>query len=169
MLFNLFTLNITTKPRQKKYQRFIGNCWVFRATSFRQLTKNIHKTMKTWTLSIKQKFRLKFRKFHVPNKTVHSSYTDPTQATARLVIVLVSRIQKSGTGDNNFVKWKGTFRSDRPKEMTRPVKVDHLQRCSQIFRSDRTEMVRSIWFLTKNSGILSWMKSAQWYDFKGEI
>ena len=162
MLFNLFTLNITTKPWQKKYQRFIGNRWVFRATSFRQLTKNIHKTMKTWALSIKQKFRLKFRKFHVPNKTVHSSYTDPTQATARLVIVLVSRIQKSGTGDNNFVKWKGTFRSDRPKEMTRPVKVDHLQRCSQIFRSDRTEMVRSIWFLTENSGILSWMKSTQW-------
>ena len=49
---------------------------------------------------------LKFRKFHVPNETVHS--TDPTQATSRLVIVfvsiLVSRIQKSGTGDNNFVQ-----------------------------------------------------------------
>ena len=28
---------------------------------------------------------------------------------------LVSRIEKSGTGDNNFGKWKGTFRSDRPK------------------------------------------------------
>ena len=51
----------------------------------------------------------------MPNGTVHSGCTDPTQATARLVIVLASRIQKSGTGDNNFVKWKGTFRSDRPK------------------------------------------------------
>ena len=30
------------------------------------------------------------------------------KATARLVIVLVSRIQKRGTGDDNFVK-KGTF------------------------------------------------------------
>ena len=38
-----------------------------------------------------------------------------TRPTARLVIVLVSRIQKSGTRNNNFVKWKGTFRSDRPK------------------------------------------------------
>ena len=28
---------------------------------------------------------------------------------------LVSRIQKCGTGENNFGKWKGTFRSDRPK------------------------------------------------------
>ena len=51
---------------------------------------------------------LKFRKFHVPNGTVYSGCTDPTQATARLVIVLVSRIQKSGTGDNKFVKLKGT-------------------------------------------------------------
>ena len=41
-----------------------------------------------------------------------------TQATARLVNVLVSRIQKSGAGVNNFVKWKGRFPSDRP-EMTR--------------------------------------------------
>ena len=58
---------------------------------------------------------LKFWKFHFPNGTVLSGYTDATQATARLVIVLVSRIQKSGIGDDNFVKWKGKFRSNRPK------------------------------------------------------
>ena len=58
---------------------------------------------------------LKFQKFHVLNGTVHSGCSDATQATARLVIVLVSRIQKSGTGDNNFVEWKETFRSDRSK------------------------------------------------------
>ena len=44
---------------------------------------------------------------------------DPTQAIARLVIVLVSKRQKSGTGDNNFVP-------------------------GQIFLSDQTKMVRSI-------------------------
>ena len=49
-------------------------------------------------------FNKNFRKFRVPNETVHSCSTDPIQATAGLVIVLVSRIQKSGTGDNNFVK-----------------------------------------------------------------
>ena len=53
------------------------------------------------------------------NGTVHSGCSNPTQATARLVIVLVNGIQKISTGDNNFVKWKGTFLSDRPK-------VDHL-------------------------------------------
>ena len=57
---------------------------------------------------------LKFRKFHVPNGTVLSGYADPTQATSRLVIVFVSGTQKSGTGDNNFAKWKGIFRSERP-------------------------------------------------------
>ena len=50
--------------------------------------------------------------------------------------------------------------SVRPTEMRRSVKVDHLQRKSQIFRSDRTEMVCSIWFLTEISGILGWMESA---------
>ena len=46
----------------------------------------------------------------MPNGMVHSGCTDPTLATARLVInVLVSRMQKSGTGDNNFVKWKERF------------------------------------------------------------
>ena len=49
-------------------------------------------------------FKKKFPKFHVHNGTVHSGYTDPIQATEGLVIVLVSRIKKSGTGDNNFVK-----------------------------------------------------------------
>ena len=35
--------------------------------------------------------------------------------------------------------------SVRPTEMTRPVKVDHLQSWSRTFRSDQTEMIRSIW------------------------
>ena len=51
----------------------------------------------------------------MPNGTVHSDCTDPTHATARLVIVLISKMQKSSSGDNDYVKWKGTFRSDRPK------------------------------------------------------
>ena len=45
----------------------------------------------------------------MPNETVHSGYTDPTQATARLVIVFVSRIRKSGTGTINLSNGKGHF------------------------------------------------------------
>ena len=44
----------------------------------------------------------------MPIRTVHSGCTDPTQPIARLVIVLVSRIQKNGTGDNNFVMERDT-------------------------------------------------------------
>ena len=103
-------------------------------------------------------FGLKFWKFHVPNGTVHSGFTDPFQATACLLIVpAASRIQKSGTGDNNFVKWKGL--SVGPTEMSGLVKVNHLQRLSQIFPSDRTEMARSIWFLIKICGYGAWMES----------
>ena len=60
------------------------------------------------------------------------------------LLVLVSRIEKSGTEDSNFGKWKGTFRSHRPKT------VDHLQSWSRIFQSDQTEMVRSIWWTNRN-------------------
>ena len=47
-----------------------------------------------------------------------------------------------------------------PTEMSGLVKVNHFQRWSQIFRSDGTGMVRSIWFLTKSWGYLGWMESA---------
>ena len=71
---------------------------------------------------------LKFRIFHVPNGKVHSGCTDPTQATPCLLIVLVSRIQKSGTGDNNLVKWKDisvrpTDRNDQTGQNGPPSKV----------------------------------------------
>ena len=38
----------------------------------------------------------------------------------------------------------------QPTKMTRPVKVDHLQSWSQIFRSDQTEMDHSIWSTNQN-------------------
>lgn len=41
-----------------------------------------------------------------------------------------------------------------PTKVTGPVKVDHLQRWSLIFRLDCTKMVCSFLFLTKVSGIL---------------
>ena len=40
--------------------------------------------------------------------------TDSTQATA-CYCSCKQDIQKSGTGDNNFVKWRGTFQFNRPK------------------------------------------------------
>ena len=64
----------------------------------------------------------------MPSGTVHSSCTDQTKAIGSLVIVLVSRIQMIGLGENNFVKWKGTFRSDRPDQIRSvSVKGSHSQ------------------------------------------
>ena len=103
---------------------------------------------------------------HVSNGQVQSGCTDPTEATACLVIYFLKA-------------WKGTFWSDRTEmtnlstrgffsratrsfrrvsatgqhvktlwnpgyQMTGSVNIDHLQRGSQKFRSERTEMVRSI-------------------------
>ena len=100
-------------------ERFFSGYDCFRLSSNQhfQITiqSGMHGLTSSWVPSIPQNSGLKFWKFHVPNKTAHSGCTDPTQATARLVIVLVSKIKKNSTGDNNFVKWKGTFRSDRPK------------------------------------------------------
>ena len=70
---------------------------------------------KLWALSIQQKFQCEITEIPRAEWTVHYDCTDPTQATARLVIVLVSRIQKSGTGNNNFVN------SVRPTEMSGPL------------------------------------------------
>ena len=90
---------------------------------------------------------------NVSSGTVPSGCTDPIQLNERLLgYCTLSRIQKSSTGDNNFVKWEGYERKGS-------VKKDNLQRWSQILHSDRTERVRSIKFLTEVSRTLGWMKA----------
>ena len=95
----------------------------------------------------------------MPNGAVHSGCTDLTQATARLVIVLVSRIQQGGTGENNFVKWKGTFQSDQPKWPDRSKWISFKARLEY---SGRTKPKWSVPFdiPTEISEILGWMQSA---------
>ena len=56
------------------------------------------------------------------NGTLHSGYTDPSQATTRLVI---DRTKEWYWGQQYCqLKW---HISVRPTEMSGPVKVDHLQ------------------------------------------
>ena len=73
---------------------------------------------------------------------------------------LVSGMKKSGTGDSNFVKWKGTFRSDRPKwaDRSKWTTCKGAKVVPNIPVGPNRN--RSIWFLTEISGILGWMKSA---------
>ena len=85
---------------------------------------------------------------------VHSSCTDPIQATACLLTVLVNKIQKSGSGDNNFVKWKWDI-SVQLTKMTRPVKEDQCKQKWSIPFDVPTEMY----------GILGWMESTLRFPF----
>ena len=60
---------------------------------------------------------LNVRTFPVPNGTVHFGCTAPNQTTSCLVIVLVSSIQKRGTGYKNFHR-NGLFQFDVPTEIS---------------------------------------------------
>ena len=118
------------------------------------LEKQVWQEKRT-ALFIHQNSGLKFRKFLVPILVAQTRPKPP-----RLVIVLVSRIQNSGTGDNNFVKWKRTFRSDRPKWPDRS-KWTTFKAGPEY--SGRTKPKWSVPFdvPTEISGILGWMESAQ--------
>ena len=72
---------------------------------------------------------------------------------------LVSRIEKSGTGDNNFGKWKGAFRSDRPKW---PDRSQWTSFKAGPEYSGRTKPKWSVPFdqPTEISRLLGWMESA---------
>ena len=82
------------------------------------------------------------------------------------VIVLVSRKQKSSTGDNNFVKRKGTFQSnwlkwpDQSKRTTFKAGPEY---------SSRIKPKESVPFdvPTKISGILDWMEKALPFQYSG--
>ena len=65
------------------------------------------------------------------------------KGTARLVIVLVNKDTKERYWGQQFCQMERDI-SVRPTEMTRPVKEDHLQSWSRIFRTDKTEMFRTI-------------------------
>ena len=75
------------------------------------------------------------------------------------LLVLVSRIQKSGTGENNFGKWKGTFLFDRPKWPDRSLWTTFKAGPQY---SGRTKPKWSVPFDEPAgiSGILGWMENA---------
>ena len=125
----------------------------------RELSSAKMEPKKPRALSIQQKFRFEISEIYEPNGSLHSGCIDPTQATARLVIVLVTRIQGSSTGNNNFVKWKETFRFYRPKWPDR-WKRSTLKAGPECF--GQTKSKRSIPFdvPTEDIEILGWMESA---------
>ena len=89
---------------------------------------------------------------------VHSSCTDLTQATALLIIFLVSKIKKSGTVDNNLRNGKRHFGLDRPKWADRWKKTTFEGGSKYSGRPNQTGPFRLI--SNRISGILDWMESA---------
>lgn len=77
---------------------------------------------------------------------------DPTQATVHLLIVLTSRIQKSGAGDTNFSNEKAHFSLANQNDQTGHNGPPSMAVTKLIFQSDQSQMVRSIRFLTKILG-----------------
>ena len=75
---------------------------------------------------LNKNYCLKFWKNHVPSGRYIP--VAETNQSHRDFIVLVSRIQIIGPGENNFVKWKETFRSDRLDQIRSvSVKGSHSQ------------------------------------------
>jgi len=96
------------------------------------------------------------------NGTTFSDQTGPTERNGSYHFLFLSRIPymsemywREVGQRNRFVKMERLI-SVRP---VRPIKVDHLQRWSRIFRSDRTETDLSIWLPTEISGFFGIMES----------
>ena len=98
----------------------------------------IHPSCSGTFLSIQQKFRI----FHMPSRIVHSGCKHSTQLKPLCIwlLYLLSGYRRATLETIIMSNGKGHFGP------VGPVERDHLQRWSQIFRLNRTEMVRSIQF-----------------------
>ena len=100
--------------------------------------------LRIWALSIQQKFRFEIPEiFRVQWKGIFRFHR-PDQSHRALGYCSCKQDTKERYWGQQFCQWKGLNISVRPTEMTRAVKEDHLQSWSRIFRSDQTEMLRSI-------------------------
>ena len=114
--------------------------------------------MELGALSIQQKFRFEISEISRAqwNGTFRLHRPDPShRAFGHFSCKLDTKQWYEG---QQFCQMERDF-SVGSTEMARSVKVDHLQRRSQIFRSDRTETVRSNLISNRNFGILGWMES----------
>ena len=84
-------------------------------------------------------------KFHMLNGTVHSGWTDPTPH-----VFLFLQAEFKGVVLGTTILLMERDISVRQTELTEPVKGDHLQSWSRLFRSDQTEMVCFIWCTSRN-------------------
>ena len=126
---------------------------------YRLFEKDTPVLLSAGALSIQQKFWFEISK--IPRALWNGSFRFHRPVPSHRVFAYCSLCKqdtKERYWGQQFCQMEGL--SVGPTEMSGLVKVNHLQRLSQIFRSDRTEMARSIWFLIKICGYLAWMESA---------
>ena len=118
----------------------------FAAENIKNLPLPLRAREKNWARLVGSKFQL-----HRP---------DPSHRAFGYCSCNKIWIQKSATGNNNFVKWKGTFRSNRPKW---PDRSKWTTFKAGLEYSGRTKPKWSVLFdvPTEISGILDWMESAR--------
>ena len=104
--------------------------------------------VKPRALSIQQKFRFEFSEIPRPqwNGTFRLHRRDPSLRA--FGYCSCKQDTKERYWGQQFCQTE-TDISVRPTEMTRLVKEDYLQTWSWIFRSDQTEMLRSIWYTNR--------------------
>ena len=101
------------------------------------------KAGKTRALSIQQKFRFEISEILRVQWNGSFRLHRPDSSHRALGYSSCKQDTKEWYWGQQFCQMERDI-SVRPTEMTRPVKEDHLQSWSRIFRSDQTEMVRSI-------------------------
>ena len=98
----------------------------------------------SWALSIPQKLRFEISEISRAQWSGTSRLHRPDPSHRAFGYCSCKQDTKWRYWEQQFDQME-THISIRPTEMTRPVKVDHLESWSRIFRSEQTEMVRSIW------------------------
>ena len=100
-------------------------------------------------LSIQQKFRFEFSE--IPRAQWNGTFRlhRPDPSLRAFGYCSCKQDTKEQCWGQQFCQTE-TDISVRPTEMTRLVKEDYLQTWSWIFRSDQTEMLRSIWYTNRN-------------------
>ena len=141
---NSFALSLAFKQRLGATQKWPICTWILR---FKELV--FRTASRLGVLSIQQKFRFEISEISPVrwNGTFRLHRSEPSY------LAFGYWSWKQDTKERYWWQQFCQIKRDisvRPTETTRPVKVDHLQSWSWIFRSDQTEMVRSIWCTNRN-------------------
>ena len=107
------------------------------------IQSGMHGLTSSWALSIPQKFRFEIWEISRAQWNDTFRLNGPNPSHRAFGYCSYKQDTKERYWGQQFCQMERDI-SVRPTEMTRPVKVDHLQSWSHILRSEQTEMILSI-------------------------